>query len=111
MVAWRTWSRIGIGMIGLAGCGAGADMPDGGPQARCSPTAPFGTPKPLMSLNTPNNDEQPCLSLDELTIYFSRDGNGSYDIYQATRASKDVAFANVGPVAGVNSSDEDRGPR
>jgi Tol biopolymer transport system component len=111
MKAWRTWSA-GIGAIWLVACGGGGTEPDGGSQARCSLTAPFGTPRTLMSLNTPYNDEQPGLSPDELTVYFSRDdGGGNYDIYQATRASKDVAFGNVVAVAGVNTSAEDRGPR
>jgi Tol biopolymer transport system component len=71
----------------------------------------FGRWTLLATLNTPNNDEQASLSPDELTVYFSRDeGSGNYDLYQATRASKDVPFGNVMPVPGVNTGAQDRYP-
>jgi Tol biopolymer transport system component len=81
-------------------------------QARCNPAAKFGRQVELTSLNTTSNGEQGALSADELTIHFSRDdGNGAYDIYEATRASKTASFGGAAPVPGVNSAAEDREPR
>src|SRR5215475_4644918 len=110
MMAWRIWSIAC--MAGMVACDSSADGPDATTQPRCSPTAAFGHPVALMSLNTANNEEQAKLSPDELTVYFSRDdGSGNYDIYQATRASKTAAFGGVAPVPGVNTPAEDREPQ
>lgn len=84
----------------LAACGGG-----GGAPARCDPTAPFGAPVSL-ALNTTFNDEGAHLSPDELTIYFSSDRAGTpdaYDLYVATRASRDDEFGAPTKLAGASS--------
>jgi WD40-like Beta Propeller Repeat len=110
-VALRICSLVGV--AGLAACDDGGGMtdPDATPR-RCNPTAAFGTPKALAMLNTAANEEQASLSLDEMTLYFSRDGGANgYDIYEATRNSTTAAFTNALPVIGVNTAAEDRYPR
>ncbi len=52
------------------------------------PGAPFGTPQPLTSLDSANDDEDPWLSPDQRTILIVSDRPGAgvaYDIYEATR--------------------------
>jgi Tol biopolymer transport system component len=111
--AWRIHS-IAVGLGCVVGCGdpGGMSGPDAGVQPRCNPAANFGRQTDLQGLNTTANEEQATLSPDELTIYFSRDdGNGAYDIYQATRTSKTTSFSGAIPVPGVNTMAEDREPR
>lgn len=112
-VVWRIGSIAG-GLAGLLACKEPEDTTsDAGMTARCSATAAFGRPTALAALNTPNSDEQATLSADELTLYFSRDdGNGNYDIYQATRASKTATFGAATAVPGVNTTAaQEREPR
>ena len=107
----------------VAGCGrvvgntspdAASDAaPDARP-ARCNPTAAFGKPVALASLDTSANDEHAELSADELTIYFSSTrpgGAGGFDIYQATRGSISESFGNILPVQGINTAGDERTPR
>lgn len=110
--AWRICS-LGVGLGCLVACEEpGGTEPDAGVQARCNPAAKFGRQVELASLNTVSNEEQASLSADELTVHFSRDdGNGAYDIYEATRASKTASFAGAAPLPGVNTAGEDREPR
>lgn len=80
---------------------------------RCDPTATFGTPIPLTSLNTTANAEAAHLSPDELTIYFSSTrpgGMGGSDIYEAMRTSTHGDFGNVKAVIGVNTTADERSP-
>jgi Tol biopolymer transport system component len=88
---------------------AGGDAPA---TQRCNPTASFGAPVALTSINTIAAETDPHLSPDELTIYFSSDraGSGGFDIFQATRASIAAPFGTVVPVTGVNTVDDDRDP-
>lgn len=107
----------------VAGCGrvvgntspdAASDAaPDARP-ARCNPTAAFGKPVALASLDTSADDEHAELSADELTIYFSSTrpgGAGGFDIYQATRGSISESFGNVMPAQGINTAGDERTPR
>lgn len=98
-----------------AGCGdVSGDNPDAQkpidapvPAKRCTPAAPFQPRVSLTSLNTADSDENGWLSPDELSIYFdsTRSGTlGLYDIFMATRVSKDADFGNVTPVMGVNDA-------
>ena len=111
-VVWRLGS-IASGLAGLLACEDSGGASDAAMGPRCSATAAFGRPTALTALNTPNSDEKTTLSADELTLYFSRDdGNGNYDIYQATRASKTAAFGAATPVPGVNTTAaQEREPR
>lgn len=52
------------------------------------PGAPFGTPQPLTSLDSANDDEDPWVSPDQRTILIVSDRPGAgvaYDIYQSSR--------------------------
>ena len=108
-------STSGCGSVNVITSDASAALDVPGPP-RCNPLASFRTPVALTSLNTNANDERADLSPDELTMYFSSSrsgGVGSYDIYEATRASSDTgtSFGNIIPVSGVNTAGEDREPR
>src|SRR4051812_39724606 len=90
--AMRTkWCRLVLLLVGVSACGAVTTdhAPDGGGAARCSPTAPFETPRlvPGADLNTTANEFSPRLTLDELGLYFARSPGmiGGWDIYAATR--------------------------
>jgi hypothetical protein len=112
---------FGCGRVtGTAGPGldAAADAATSGAgdagSARCDPTAAFGKPVALTTLNTSAHDEHPDLSDDELTIYFSsnRPGTlGGFDVYQATRATTSEPFGNAVPVPGINTTVDQRAPR
>lgn len=114
----------GAVVAAVAGCGrvennpgpadAASDAAGDARPPRCNPTAAFGKPVALSSLNTPADDEHADLSADELTIDFSSTragGAGGYDLYQATRGSTSEPFGNVIPVPGINTSGDERTPR
>jgi len=63
---------------------------------RATATDPWG-PKTLL-YQSANNDESPRLSLDELTLYFGRNG----DIYQMTRTAVGQPWGTATIVPGVN---------
>lgn len=63
---------------------------------RASATAPWG-PKTLL-YQSANNDESPRLSLDELTLYFGRNG----DIYQMQRSAVGQPWGTATIVPAVN---------
>lgn len=107
-------------LIWMSACGEVQDIPldaaamSTAPPPRCNPTASFGPPIALTSLNTIADDERADLSPDELTIYFSSTragGVGGFDIYKATRASLTAPFGNITLVSGMNTTADERGPR
>ena len=71
----------------------------------------FGAPTLVSELSTATDNEQdPALSPDGLTIYWRSDrpgGLGASDIYTATRASLTDAFGPATHVANVSSSSDD----
>ena len=76
----------------------------------------WGTPMNLGPVvNTGYVDAAASISSDGLALYFNSNrpgGHGGFDIYMATRATKEAAWeppANVGPI--VNSAADDFGPR
>jgi hypothetical protein len=70
---------------------------------RASTGAAFGAAQSVAGVSSTENEYEPVLTPDELTIFFSR-GLSTYDIYMATRSSKSAAFGTPSPVAAVNSS-------
>jgi len=75
----------------------------------------FGTPENLGPLiNSSIYDATPCISVDELSLYFTSarpGGSGKWDIWVSTRATMDDPWGepeNLGPV--VNSSAKDFAP-
>lgn len=108
LLAWT------IGVVACAGDHSGApidaraavvDSPDAAPGARCDPTAPFGSAINLGSaVNTAANEATPRLTLDELTLVFSRlNTDGTWDIYQATRAQITEPFGAPTVLGTINS--------
>jgi Tol biopolymer transport system component len=82
--------------------------------SRASPTAPWGPPVNLTSVNTPGDEAFPSLSADGLSLFFAdqfsiastRPGNmGQADIWVSTRANPQAPWqppVNLGPA--VNSA-------
>jgi len=73
----------------------------------------FSNAAPLAGVNSSANDHLPWLADSELVIYFSSTrsgGLGSYDLYRATRTSRDDAFGEVTNLDGLNSSSVDQSP-
>ncbi len=58
------------------------------------------TVTPAAALNSPSNDQFPTISSDRLTIFFSSDRGGQYDVWVAHRDSTTPAFSEVKLVAG-----------
>jgi Tol biopolymer transport system component len=96
----------------LAACGSDPVVPDAMPDAapRCDPSMPFASVVPVDGLNTSLDDLSARLSPDELTVVFSRQTGGFYDLFQATRTSRDVAFTGVELMATVNSINSELWP-
>ncbi|MEO8548507.1 MAG: hypothetical protein ABI678_00970 [Kofleriaceae bacterium] len=93
--------------IGACGGGDGVtrdaalDAPAG---PRCDPTAGFGTPKPLTSLNGPLEDLGGRLAADQLEILFSRtNADQTWDIYSATRGSIADPFGTPQVIGAINT--------
>jgi hypothetical protein len=64
--------------------------------------------KPVAGINTPRSDVCPVVTTDELTIYYGiemrTEGTGSelYDIWMATRSSRQDAFSDPRPLQELN---------
>lgn len=69
--------------------------------ATCDESKPFGAAKKL-SVNTPVWEQGARLSSDELTLYFSRLDGEWYDIFAATRPSRDAPFGAATAVGKLN---------
>ncbi|HEY6038038.1 MAG TPA: hypothetical protein VIV58_27345 [Kofleriaceae bacterium] len=94
----------------MGACGGGdgtkpdAATSDAPPSARCSPTAAFGAPKELTTLNGPTEDLGGRLTNDQLTILFSRtNADKTWDIYSATRAATTDPFGAPQVVGTLNT--------
>jgi hypothetical protein len=107
-------------MVLLAGCGRwnfDALRADGdagtadvtADAAACVPGAPFGTPVPIVELNTTAPDGTLRLLPDELSGYFWSRKTGTGRIYHAARGRLDQAFT-VTPVTGLSTMDHDLDP-
>ena len=57
--------------------------------------SPFGNVRNLTELNTPENDADPFVSTDGLSLYFTSNINGYYQIYKATRESSEETFGAI----------------
>jgi Tol biopolymer transport system component len=60
---------------------------------RTSINADFGDPQVIESLDTENNEESQTMSSDEREVIFSREIDGDYDLYRATRDDRDGPFS------------------
>jgi hypothetical protein len=66
---------------------------------RGSTSSPWGTPAAITELASTTSEISPRLSLDDLTLYFSRGGQ----IYTATRTAIGQPWTNIAPLAAVNT--------
>ncbi len=78
---------------------AGADLAS---VTRPSKTAPFGNEKILPQSTPLNNDNDPSVGADHLSLWFHSNRNGSADIFLATRLSTDASFGDAAPIANVD---------
>jgi hypothetical protein len=89
-----------------------ADTRDAPPAARCDLSQPFGSAINLGSaVNTALNEATPRLTLDELTLVFSRlNADGTWDMLQATRTAIDQPFGTATVLGTINSVYSDLWP-
>lgn len=97
----------------LLGCGEDPQpvdaMVDAAP--RCNTARPFGPPVLIDSLNTDFDDQSPRLFPDELGIVFSRkSAAGNFDLWTATRPTRDDPFGAPSLLTSVNSVNSDVWP-
>jgi hypothetical protein len=67
----------------------------------------FGAATNIEAINSDNDELNPVVSADSLTVYFSSNrpgGKGRYDIWMASRGSTSDAFADVRPVSELNTA-------
>lgn len=77
---------------------------------RASTASQFGNVTALASLNSPQRDDRPWLSPDELTLYFSSQrASIADDLWRATRDARTDAFGAPTSVAELNSAGNDAG--
>lgn len=76
--------------------------------SRSSPVAPWAAPAMKLPFDTTDfSEETPRLSADDRTLYFASDrgGNGTLDIYSATRPGRgSLVWANLRPIDVVNTT-------
>lgn len=115
-----------IVLVSLIVCGCGSvsgNQPDASnvdaigdassdaPSARCDVTKPFGSPAPVVGVNTTAEEADGWLSADHLTIYFRRlITTNSDDVYFATRQQASGPFNDAQLVEGVNTSQNEIRP-
>lgn len=79
--------------------------------SRTARNRPFSTPVEVSELNEDRWDATPVLSKDGLEIFFgSTRTHSPYDIFHATRASRDATFEAPTEVIGLSSSSSDEYP-
>lgn len=88
---------------------------DGGDQdlfvaTRLSRDDPWREPMPVAELVTDDNDADPFVTGDGLTLYFGAGPAGTLDIQVARRDGVDAAFDPAEPVAELNSDGNDTDP-
>jgi hypothetical protein len=77
----------------------------------CDLTAPFKTPVPLTSLNTPGFEAQPRLLPDERTVFFERSVvDAGVDLFMATRVSAAATFGAPTPITELNTASNEYDP-
>lgn len=89
---------------------AGSDGATDAARSPCDLGKPFRPPVPVAgAINSNQAEKDPSLTADELTMYFARLGSVDFDIYVATRASRDAGFGPPTPVP-INSQAFDGDP-
>ena len=88
---------------------------DGGDQdlfvaTRLGPDDPWRQPRRIEELTTADQDADPFVTADGLTLYFGRGPPGVLDIQVARRLDRDAAFDPPEPVGELNSDAHDTDP-
>lgn len=97
---------LGIGSL-VGGIGAATSLTGGWNTAANLETLPGSSP----NINTPAVDGCTSLSADKLTIAFTSNRTGNFDIYIATRPNTGVGFGDPVPLpAGINTAADDSCP-
>jgi hypothetical protein len=76
-----------------------ASRPDSGSQ--------FSNATQVIEIESPQADNNPWLTSDELTIVFNSDRGGQVDLYIATRMQPSSTFNPPTPISALNTPDED----
>jgi Tol biopolymer transport system component len=77
---------------------------------RSSTAAAFDTVRELTSINSPQRDDRPWVSPDELSVYFcSQRAALRDDLWRATRSARTEAFGTPAAVTELNSDGNDAG--
>lgn len=106
-------SVLGLAAAAVSGCGEDPPPIDATVDAapRCNTTKQFGEPVLLAELDTDFDDVSPRLFPDELGIVFSRrSAAGNFDVWTASRTSKDEPFGPPSLITTVNSVNSDLFP-
>jgi Tol biopolymer transport system component len=78
---------------------------------RTAATDPWGPSTLVTELSSPQNDEDPEVSVDGLTLYLTSDrGGGGRRIYVAQRRTRDTPWETPAPVTDLGSSALDEAP-
>lgn len=79
---------------------------------RASANDDFSPPVPVVELNDTSHDRFPCLTPDELAVFFSSDraGSNGVDLYLAVRDSTTDPFGTPVNVSQINSAQNDYKP-
>lgn len=77
---------------------------------RTSPAAQFGSLALVPGIASTEIDEDPWISADGLTMYFSSTRNGSYDIFRSTRTAASATFDTPAAVAELNTNSVEDAP-
>jgi hypothetical protein len=104
---------LGLAAAMVGGCGEDPPPIDATVDAapRCNTTKQFGEPVLIESLNTDFDDATPRLFPDELGIVFARrSAAGNFDLWTATRTSRDEPFGAPSLLTTVNSINSDMWP-
>lgn len=80
---------------------------------RASITDPWGVPSLITELNTTDDDLNPAISADGLTLWFSSDRppSMSYDLWVSTRPDRTAQWSPPVAITSLNTIDEDVCPR
>lgn len=77
--------------------------------SRASVNDAWGSPVALTGIDSANHEQSPSISDDLLWIFFSSNRSGNYDIYAASRSSRQAPFGAPARVAELSGPNHDIG--
>lgn len=72
--------------------------------------APWEPPERIAEVASTADEAGPAISVDELTLYFTSNRDGDFDVYRSTRASAADPWSAPVPVTELNSDDVESEP-